>query len=167
MLYLQMRFIMVQMRSLKERVFQTLGYEITALLILVPIYQFVFSSSTQESWTLLVTLAIAVMIFSPLHNTIFDKIEASITNKNATQRTKKVRLLHACTHEATAITVTLPIIMYIAKMSFFEALLVDIGLTIAYAIHAYIYYWFFDVLFPLHDDFAETEFLDTVILDNS
>ena len=76
----------VPLRSWRERVIQTLSYELGALLIAAPLYQWVFSVSAGESLQLLVTLSIAVMLWSPLHNTAFDWLDARWFDRVASDR---------------------------------------------------------------------------------
>ena len=60
------------LRTMKERVIQTLSFELGGLLVVAPVYAFLSGANAEESLSLLVALSIAVMVWSPLHNTLFD-----------------------------------------------------------------------------------------------
>ena len=146
----------VPMRSLRERVIQTLSYELGALLIAAPLYQCVFSVSAGESLQLLVTLSIAVMLWSPFHNTVFDWLDARWFDRVASDRHGVSRWVHAFSHEMSTLVVTLPLIVWIGGYSWFEALWLDLGLTQFYTAYAWVFHWCFDRLRPVKVLCADT-----------
>ena len=139
----------VPMRSLRERVIQTLSYELGALLIAAPLYQWLFSVTTGESLQLLVTLSVAVMLWSPLHNTVFDWLDARWFDRVASDRRGVSRWVHAFSHEISTLVVTLPLIVWIGGYTWFDALLLDLGLTLFYTLYAWVFHWCFDRLRPV------------------
>jgi uncharacterized membrane protein len=139
----------VPLRSLRERVIQTLSYELGALMLIAPLYQWLSDASTGESLQLLVALSVAVMLWSPLHNTLFDWLDARWCGRIASDRRGWSRWLHAFSHEATTLFVTLPLIMWIGGYGFVDALLLDLGLTLFYTAYAWAFHWGFDRLRPV------------------
>jgi uncharacterized membrane protein len=139
----------VPMRSLRERVIQTLSYELGALLIAAPLYQWLFSVTAGESLQLLVTLSVAVMLWSPLHNTVFDWLDARWFDRVASDRDGLSRWVHAFSHEISTLVVTLPLIVWIGGYAWFDALLLDLGLTLFYTLYAWVFHWCFDRLRPV------------------
>jgi uncharacterized membrane protein len=137
------------LRSVRERVIQTLSYELGALLIAAPLYQWVFSVSAGESLQLLVTLSVAVMLWSPLHNTVFDWLDARWFDRVASDRRGVSRWVHAFSHEISTLVVTLPLIVWMGGYSWFDALLLDLGLTLFYTAYAWVFHWGFDRLRPV------------------
>lgn len=146
----------VPMRSWRERVIQTLSYELGALLIAAPLYQWVFSVSAGESLQLLVTLSVAVMLWSPLHNTVFDWLDARWFDRVASDRHGVSRWVHAFSHEISTLVVTLPLIVWIGGYSWFDALWLDLGLTLFYTAYAWVFHWCFDRLRPIRAPRANT-----------
>jgi uncharacterized membrane protein len=133
----------------RERVIQTLSYELGALLIAAPLYQWIFSVSAGESLQLLVTLSIALMLWSPIHNTVFDWLDARWFVRVASARRGVSRWVHAFSHELSTLIVTLPLIVWMGGYSWFEALLLDLGLTLFYTAYAWIFHCCFDRLRPI------------------
>jgi S-adenosylmethionine decarboxylase proenzyme len=137
------------LRSLRERILQTLAYEAGGLLIAAPIYAWLFGRGTAQSLFLIVALSIAVMVWSPLHNTVFDWLDFRMSGRVASDRPHLLRFVHAISHEATSVIVTLPLIIWFGAHGFAEALMIDIGLTLLYAAYAYIFHLVFDWMRPV------------------
>lgn len=139
----------MKLRPLKERIIQSLGYEIGALLFMVPAYHWATKSRVDESLSLLLLLSATVLIVSPLHNMIFDWVEGIATKRLASDRTPFWRTVHATSHELWAVAATLPIIVHVTGHGLRDALILDVALTLAYTVYAYGYYWMFDRLCPM------------------
>jgi uncharacterized membrane protein len=137
------------LRSCRERIFQTLMFEAGGLLVAIPLYEAAFGRNAQDSALLISLITVAVLIWTPLHNAIFDTIEHSLTARPASARPHPLRLLHAITHEVTPIAVTLPLIMLVGRHTLAEALAVNAGLTVLYVAYAYLFYWLYDRVRPL------------------
>ena len=136
-------------RSFRERVFQTLFYEVGGLAIVTPIYSALFEVGAVDSLALMVALSVAVLAWSPLHNAAFDIVEWRLARRVASDRPHGLRVLHAVSHETTTIVVTLPMIMAFGGHDFWEALAIDVGLTVFYAAYAYLYFAAYDRLRPI------------------
>ncbi len=83
------------LRSARERACQTLAYEIGGLAIAAPLYSLIFGSGPGEGFALVAALAVAVMIWSPIHNTAFDWVEWRIAHRVASDRPHRWRVVHA------------------------------------------------------------------------
>lgn len=137
------------LRSPRERVLQTACYEIGGLLLATPIYALVVGTGGEEGALVIGVLAIAVLLWSPLHNALWDWVEHRRTGRVASDRPQAQRVLHALSHEATALIVTLPILMILGGHDLWTALMLDIGLTVLYAGYAYVFHIVFDQLRPV------------------
>ena len=136
-------------RSRRERVTQTLWFEALGLLIVCPLFAHVAGASTGESLTLLIVLSIAMMCWSALYNTAFDLIEHRCTGRVASDRPHRWRLVHAIALEASAVVVTWPLIIALTPLGRLQALVANIGLTLAYALYGYFFHLGFDRLRPV------------------
>jgi uncharacterized membrane protein len=58
-------------------------------------------------------------------------------------------VVHAISHEATTLVVTLPILMGLGGLTFWTALVVDLGLTLLYTGYAYVFHNVYDRLRPM------------------
>ena len=63
------------LRTARERFYQTLAYEAGGLIAAAPLYGAIFGREAGKSFALIMTLSLVVMIWAPLHNTIFDWVE--------------------------------------------------------------------------------------------
>jgi uncharacterized membrane protein len=128
---------------------QTLAYEFFALVLVVPIYSHFAGATATQGFVVILALAVAAIAWSPLHNTLFDLAEWRVSGRVASDRPQHLRMLHAVSHEFSQIVVSVPILMVIGGHAFWEAILVDIGLTGLYAAYAWVFHMAFDALRPV------------------
>jgi uncharacterized membrane protein len=126
----------MHLRSARERLYQTLLFEVGGLFMVIPIYSAVFTAPAQEAILLIVAISIAVMTWSPIHNTIFDIVELRRTGRVASDRPTNLRILHALSHEVTSLILTLPLMIFLGGHNLVDALLVDMALTAFYTSYA-------------------------------
>lgn len=139
----------MSLRSLRERIIQTLSYEAGGLLLAAPAYALVFGKAAHESFILVAAMSITAMAWAGLHNTLFDVAEMKLSARVASDRAHGWRAVHALSTEATSVLVTLPVIMWLGGYGFWAALVVDIGFTLFYAAYGYGFHWLFDWLRPV------------------
>jgi uncharacterized membrane protein len=136
-------------RSARERVIQTLSFEAGGLAVVAPLFALVMGTGLGTSFGLLLAVSVVVTLWTAFFNTAFDVIEHRLTGRVASDRSHRMRTLHAVMHEATAVIVSCPVIWALTDLSWIDALLVDLGLTLAYAVYAYIFHWSYDRLRPV------------------
>jgi uncharacterized membrane protein len=137
------------LRTVKERIYQTLAYEFGGLILAAPLYSLIFGQDAAQSLTLLIALSLVVLLWTPLHNMLFDLADFKRTGRSASIRPHRLRIIQALSQETTVLVVTLPLVMLIGGHGFKEALLVDLGLTLFYAAYAYLFHIVFDWLRPV------------------
>jgi uncharacterized membrane protein len=140
------------LRSVRERVLQTLAYEAGGLALSIPAYLLYSGGSVPETALLMLALSGAVLLWTPIHNTLFDWIDYRWSGRLASNRPQRWRIVHAISHEATTLVVTLPILMGLGGLTFWAAVLVDLGLTLLYAVYAYVFHLVYDRLRPMQQD---------------
>jgi uncharacterized membrane protein len=137
------------LRTARERFYQTLVYEAGGLAVAAPLYGSIFDREAGESFALLAMLSLIAMIWAPAHNTIFDWFEFERTGRVASDRPQGLRAVHALCLEITSTAVTLPILIAMGGHGFWQALSIDIGLTLFYAAYAYLFHIAYDRLRPV------------------
>jgi uncharacterized membrane protein len=137
-------------RSPRERVIQTLWFEALGLVIVGPLFAWFAGASAGESFVTLVVLSIAVMCWSALYNTVFDLLELRCTGRVASDRPQGLRVVHTIGLETTAALATWPLIVVLTSLGWLQALVADIGLSLAYAIYGYFFHLGFDRWRPVH-----------------
>jgi uncharacterized membrane protein len=139
----------MSLRSARERVIQTIGFEIGGLLIASPLYAVIMGAGAAESFVLMAVLSGAVMIWTPMHNTVFDWVEWRRWRRLASDRPPLLRIVHAVSHEVTTVVVTVPVILLMTDLGIWAALLLDLGLSLFYMVYAYVFYLIYDRLRPM------------------
>lgn len=137
------------LRTARERVYQTLAYEAGGLACAAPLYGLLFGRGSGESVALLLALALVTLVWAPVHNTVFDWVEHERTGRAASDRPQRLRAAHALCFEATATAVTLPVVMAMGGHGFWQALTIDVCLTLFYAVYGYVFHIVYDWLRPV------------------
>ncbi|RYH96626.1 MAG: hypothetical protein EON48_18660 [Acetobacteraceae bacterium] len=139
----------MSLRSPRERLLQTLAYEAGGLCLSVPLFAFFGGTTAGQALGLMLTLSAIVMVWSPLHNTVFDWVDLRHSGRIASDRPQRWRLVQAVSQEATSLCVTLPVVMGAGGLSLQAALLAELGLTLLYAAYAYAFHLVYDRLRPV------------------
>lgn len=137
------------LRSLRERVFQTLAYEIIGLMIISPLVATFHAMTNSDSVALLIAVSLTCLGWAPVHNTIFDLIDLRCSGKVASDRPQCWRLVHAASLEVTSTLVTVPVIIWFTGYGFWQAVLFDLTLTLAYTAYAYLFHLAYDWARPV------------------
>jgi uncharacterized membrane protein len=137
------------LRTLRERVIQAVCYEAGGLVLWFALSAALLEGSAAESALLWLALSIVDTVWSPLHNTLFDQTELRLAKRIACDRPRSWRLVHAISHEASSVLLTLPVIMGLTGLGIWGALTVDLSLTAAYAAYTYVFHAVFDRVRPM------------------
>ena len=141
------------LRSVRERIIQTIAFELIGLLLVVPFFTAYTKTSSLAGVIILCVLSLLVMSWSALHNTLFDMLEWRFLARVASDRSEKLRAVHAVSLELTSMIVTLPVLVWLLDMSWGDALVLDIALTLVYVAYGYLFHRAFDSLRPVtHND---------------
>ena len=117
------------LRSWKERACQTGCFEVVGIALVAPVYTAIFGASLGHGVQVIALLSVVIMLWSPLHNTLFDFADWRMTGRTACQRPKSLRLVHAVSHEASAVLLTCPILVWFGH-GLAEALAVNLQATV-------------------------------------
>ena len=133
----------------RERLIQTLWLEVGGVLIVAPLFARLTAASLGDSLIALVALSGAVMCWSALFNTVFDRLEFRFAHRVASDRPPAWRLLHTLAHELSAVVVSWPLIVALTPLGWGPALVADVGLTLAYAVYGFLFHLGFDRVRPI------------------
>lgn len=136
-------------RGLNERVIQTLTFEALGLAIVTLPFATFSGETAGDSLALLTTLSVVIMSWGALYNTAFDLIERDFTGRVASDRPPRWRVLHVLALEASALVVTWPLIVVMTDLTWRQAFVAEIGLTLAYAAYGYCFHLAFDHFRPV------------------
>ncbi len=125
-----------------ERIFHAITFEVLAVtLSIIGLATFTDHNINNLSGTMIVIATIA-MIWNVLFNWVFDKF---VPGKKE-RRSMMTRINHVLLFEAGLLFFTIPVMAYMLKVSLWQALVMDIGVTIFITIYAFVFNLAYDHL---------------------
>ncbi|PKG37305.1 PACE efflux transporter [Psychromonas sp. Urea-02u-13] len=116
-----------------ERVFQAVLFEVLAVsMSIAGLMVFTDHDLSSLSETMIVVASVA-MIWNYFFNSVFDRY----VKGEKTQRSLSLRIVHVLLFEAGLLLITIPVMAYILQISLWEALIMDLGVTIFITIYAF------------------------------
>jgi uncharacterized membrane protein len=138
-----------KLRSPFDRVRQVVLFEIGGLLLITPPFIWASGVPAMDSLGLLAIIALLAALWNAVYNTSFDWVEGRLSGRTADRRPYPIRILHALGFEGGLILMSLPIVMRWTGMGWFEALLADAALALAYVLYAFVFNLGYDRVFPI------------------
>lgn len=135
------------MRTVKDRIRHTLGFEIIGLLIFIPLITFLFGFDMQSIGFIAVVGSIIAMLWNYLYNVLFD--HSMIKLRGDVHKTVPIRLLHSVLFEGGLLLLFLPMIAWYLAISLWGAFIMDITMATFYLVYAFVYNWIYDKVFPI------------------
>ena len=126
--------------SLREQIFQAVLFEV--LLVALSSIAVVLLTAYQAGETTLtmITIALVALAWNVVFNAGFDRWFTAPRIK----RGAKVRLLHAVLFEGGLMLLTVPIIAWLMDIGWWEAVAMDIGMTLAVMGYTVVFHWCYD-----------------------
>ncbi|MDF3884923.1 PACE efflux transporter [Cupriavidus basilensis] len=135
------------MRSTKDRIRHTIGFELIGLLIFAPVGSWLFGFALHQMGIIAVVASVIAAGWNYLYNLLFDKAMLRFTGQ--LRKPVAVRVLHAILFELGLLVVFLPMVAWYLDMSLFDAFIMDIAVAAFYVVYAFIYNWAYDAVFPV------------------
>ncbi|MCK6837172.1 MULTISPECIES: PACE efflux transporter [Enterobacter cloacae complex] len=129
-------------KSVKERVFHAVIFEVTANVIIALSLARLMNVSVLQSGSLSVISALTATVWNFIFNKIFD----SLQKKHQFQRTFLVRAIHAVGFETGLIISLIPVAMVMLNLTVAEAFFVEIGLVLFFLPYTMLFNWLYDYL---------------------
>lgn len=136
------RFYLSKM-SLFERVWHSLLFEFGAIVVSMLV---VWVVGTDIHWNLALSVSVAISIMAMLWNFVFNYCFDKVMTVKREHRSMYIRVVHTVLFEFGLLIFTVPFIAYYLDLSFVQALLADIGLTVVVAVYTFIFNWVYDLL---------------------
>ena len=124
----------------KRRIIHALSYEIVLLVIIAIALSFIFEVPMEIAGSLGVAMAVTSVIWNMIFNHFFEKFE----KKRKLKRTIGVRILHAIGFEGGLMLATIPMVAYAMNMSIWQAVLLDLSMTLCILVYTFIFQWCYD-----------------------
>ncbi|MDO4906126.1 MAG: PACE efflux transporter [Lautropia sp.] len=138
------------MRTPADRIRHMLLFEVTALLILIPVGVLFFGLDPTEIGVLGISTAAVAAVWNYVYNVGFDKLLKHLTG--SVHKRLWVRVLHAVLFEGGLVVMLVPFIAWWLDISLWQALVADIGLVAFYVVFAFFYNLAYDRIFPIPED---------------
>ena len=124
-----------------ERVFHAILFEVFAVIFTV----ILASIFTHHGTTLLSSTIIIMSLIAMIWNFIFNWAFDRVFKGERIHRGFWLRLFHTLTFEGGLLCFTIPIVMWMLNMSFWEAFLMDISITLFILVYTMAFNWIYDI----------------------
>ncbi|MCY1395515.1 Chlorhexidine efflux transporter [compost metagenome] len=129
-------------KSLKERLFHAVLFELIAVIICAPLLAWAMGKPLGHMGALTLMFSAIATLWNMIFNTLFDRAQQRI----GFSRTLPVRILHASLFELGLIFMLVPLAAWWLSIGLIEAFLLDIGLVLFFLPYAVAFNWSYDVL---------------------
>jgi len=141
------------MRTPKDRLRHTLGFEVIGLMIFVPLASLASGFESQLVGSMAVVGSIIAMLWNYFYNWTFDQVLLKV--RAEVDKTVALRLLHAFLFESGLLLLYLPLIAWYLNISLWSAFLMGVSMATFYLVYTFFYNWIYDKMFPvLEVDFS-------------
>ncbi|WP_323017656.1 multidrug/biocide efflux PACE transporter [Castellaniella sp.] len=122
-------------RSLSERIFHALAFEVLAIGISAPLAAWITGRSIMDMSILTAVMATIAVLWNMVYNWLFDRLQAH----RGFDRTYWVRVGHACGFEGGLILIAIPFVAWWLDISLWHALVLDIGFVLFYLPYGFLF----------------------------
>ncbi len=133
------------MRSTADRIRQALSFEFIGILIVTPLFAWVFNHTIGEMGALVLLGATAATMWNYIFNLAFDHVLN--WRRGDVRKTMPLRFVHAVLFEATLLVLLLPLFAWWLDVSLIAALVMEISFATFYMGYALVFTWCYDILF--------------------
>lgn len=128
--------------SALERLFHAVLFEIGAILSTVLLMDFLTNHGASLLATTIILISLIAMAWNMVFNLLFDRY---FPGERLTRRLS-VRLLHTTLFELGLLLFTIPLVAFMLNVSWWEAFVMDIGMTLVVMGYSLLFNWVYDYL---------------------
>ena len=129
-------------KSITERIFQAIGFELLAILICTPLLAWIMDKPLLDMGVVTLVIAALALAWNVIFNGIFDRV----LERFELVRNAWTRVVHALLFEGGLVAVGVPLIAWWLNVSLWQAFLLDIGVLLFFLPYTYVYHWVYDVV---------------------
>ncbi len=129
-------------KSLKERFFHALGFEVLAIAICAPLGAWLLGYSLAHMGLLTLMISLIAMFWNMVFNAMFDRAQ----RRMGFRRTLGVRALHSVIFEIGLILAVVPLAAWWLDIGLWEAFVLDIGIVLFFLPYTFAFNWSYDRL---------------------
>lgn len=132
--------IMSLQRSVKERFFHALGFEVLAIAICAPLGTWLLGYSLAHMGLLTLMVSLIAMTWNMAFNALFDGAQ----RRMGFQRTLWARAAHSMLFEIGLILAVVPLAAWWLDIGLWEAFVLDIGIVLFFLPYTFVFNWGYD-----------------------
>lgn len=140
------------MRTTKDRIRHTLGFEIIGLIIFAPVAALAFGYNMFEMGIMAVVGSVIATVWNYFYNILFD--HAMLRLRGDVRKTTQIRIYHAFLFEGGLLTLFLPIIAWHLSITLWQAFTMGVAMSAFYLVYAFVYNLLYDKVFPVPSPLA-------------
>ena len=129
-------------KSLNERIFQAVGFELLAVLICTPLLSWIMQKPLADMGLVTIGIGLLALAWNVVFNGLFDRL----LKRLQWVHNGWTRVLHALMFEGGLVAVGVPMIAWWLNISLLQAFILDIGVLLFFLPYTYVYHWVYDVL---------------------
>ena len=127
-------------KSVKERFFHSLGFEVLAIAICAPLGSWLLGYSLAHIGLLTLMISLVAMSWNMIFNALFDRAQLRMGFK----RNWLARSAHALIFELGLLLVVVPLAAWWLGIGLWEAFVLDIGIALFFLPYTFIFNWVYD-----------------------
>ena len=131
---------MLAHRSVKERFFHALGFEVVAIAICAPLGAWLLGYSLAHIGVLTLMISLVAMSWNMVFNAIFDCAQ----RRMGFHRTLWARAIHAVVFEIGLLLAVVPLAAWWLSIGMWEAFVLDIGIALFFLPYTFAFNWTYD-----------------------
>jgi uncharacterized membrane protein len=129
-------------KSVKERFFHALGFEVLAIAICAPLGAWLLGYSLAHMGLLTLMISLIAMLWNMAFNALFDRAQ----RRMGFQRTLGARAVHSVIFEIGLILAVVPLAAWWLDIGLWEAFVLDIGIVLFFLPYTFLFNWSYDHL---------------------
>lgn len=129
-------------KSVKERFFHALGFEVLAIAICAPLGAWLLGYSLAHIGLLTLMISLMAMSWNMAFNALFDSAQRRLGFK----RTVTMRVVHSLLFEVGLILAVVPLAAWWLGIGLWEAFVLDIGIVLFFLPYTFAFNWSYDHL---------------------
>ena len=127
-------------KSIKERFFHSLAFEVIAIAICAPLGAWLLGYSLAHIGFLTLMISLLAMSWNMVFNTLFDRAQRRIGFK----RTLMARGVHALMFEVGLLLAVVPLAAWWLSIGLWDAFVLDIGIALFFLPYTFVFNWTYD-----------------------
>ena len=140
------------MQGPSRKILQAILYESIAVTVLSPSIALIYDEGLAHAGALSVMLSVSALLWNVLFNYVFEYWEARQAQRT---RTLGRRLLHSLGFEGGLVLLLVPLVAWWLEISWWAALITDLGLFVFFFFYALVFQWVFDRVFDVPESAKE------------